>query len=75
MTPTLPAHTRTSRLFRIQELMVRYGTCQQGKSFRIRDPETGDLLPPEFDTEDMARAGARGAAACDIAALFDGDAK
>lgn len=57
------------RLQRISELMVRYGTRPTGKRFAIFDRETGTTLEADFDTEDMARAGARLQAASDIEAL------
>ena len=69
--PRETAQARTSRIYRIAELIVRYSTEPAGKAFKVRDRESGELLPADYAEEGMAKAGARLHAACDIAALFD----
>lgn len=72
---TLPAHSRVSRIHRVAELIVRYRHCTDDKGrHRIRDMESdrpNAMLPAIYADEDMARAGARLQAACDIHELFD----
>ncbi len=63
--------SRTSQLYRIAELMIRYRPEMVGRAWKVRDGETGQLLAPVYTDEPMARAGARLTAACDIRALFD----
>ena len=67
---TEPA-SRTTRIYRIAELIVRYRPANDGKVWRYRCLETGALSTAEYADEAMATSGARLAAACDIAALFD----
>lgn len=76
-TATAPAHTRTSRIYRIAELFQRYRVREvKPGQWKIADAERQcELLPPEYHTKELAEAGARMQAACDIAELFDGDAK
>lgn len=70
--PALPAHTPTSRLYRVAELMIRYRPAERSGRWRILDVETGDILPAEYADEGLAKAGARLNAAADIATLYDG---
>lgn len=70
-----PAQSRTSRIYRIAELIGRYKAehdTTAGK-WRVWDSERGERSPQEYTDEAMARAGARLAIACDIHALFDGE--
>ena len=66
-----PAQARTSRIYRIAELMRRYSHEAAGARFKVRDRETGELLPADYGDESMAKAGAALTAACEIHALFD----
>lgn len=60
-----------SPILRISELMVRYGTRTdaKGRRFLVFDRETGTTLDGDFETEDMAKAGARLRAAAEIYAV------
>lgn len=69
--PALPAHTPTSRLYRIAELMIRYRPAERAGKWRILDVESGNILPAEYSDEGLAKAGARLNAAADIEALYD----
>ena len=65
------SEARTTRIYRIAELMVRYRATEDGKVWRYRCLESGKLSEAEYADAAMATSGARMAAACDIAALFD----
>ena len=79
MNAPLPGYKeRTTRLYRIAELMRRYRPWHDHKAskWRLMDLESdkageGALLPAKYDDEESAKAGARLAAACDIDALYD----
>ena len=70
-TAPAPRDGRITRIYRIAELMVRYRATEDGKVWRYRCLESGKLSDAEYADEAMATAGARMAAACDIAALYD----
>ena len=62
---------RTSRIYRIAELIVRYRPTNGASGWQVVDMEKSETLPAKYADEAMAKAGARLSAACDIHALFD----
>lgn len=65
---------RTHTLLRISELMIRYRTALRGSRWVIIDGEKGGTLPDTYRDEAFAKVAARGAAATEIWALFEGGA-
>lgn len=71
--PALPAHTPTSRAYRVVELYARYRPREVGKVWKLADTERQcELLPSEYSTEALAKQGALLQAAFDIDDLYAG---
>ena len=63
---------RTTREFRIAELIQRYKPVQVAGKWRVHDGETHEPTPSVYGDEAMARAGARLHSACAIIDHFEG---
>lgn len=68
-----PDQSRTGIIYAIAALIGRYRFEHDttAGNWRVYDIERGERTPPTYQSEDMARAGCRLTAACDIHALFD----
>lgn len=75
MSAPATAQARTTREFRIAELIKRFKAVEHGGKWRVLDGETRDFTPPTYTDEAMAKAGARLTAACTIIDYFEGRAR